>query len=216
MMDRNSSEVLLQQIRSCTILIHRLIHSEHSSVKRGPMEGGIGRGQGLVLRVLAENDGLAQSELAEELDIRPSSLGELVMKLEEAGLVERRRNEDNKRVVNVFLTEKGRAAEKECVNPRRQAAEAWCVGLTEEEKEQFSGLLSKLNASMEELLAKNESEWANGEIPFERGCPGRGRGGGGPRGAHGPDGNHGPRGPRPGNGRFREHRREDWQGDWQF
>ena len=79
MMDRNSSEVLLQQIRSCTILIHRLIHSEHSSVKRGPMEGGIGRGQGLVLRVLAENDGLAQSELAEELDIRPSSLGELVM-----------------------------------------------------------------------------------------------------------------------------------------
>lgn len=213
-MKRNTSEMLLQQIRSCTNLVHRLIHSEHLSGKRGPMEGGIGRGQGLVLRVLAENDGLAQSELAEELDIRPSSLGELVMKLEENGLVERRRNEDNKRVINVFLTEKGRMAEQESVNPRRQAADSWCAGLNDAEKEQLSELLQKLNASMEDALIKNESEWASGERPSELGCPGREWEGCGPRRSHGPDGprgGRGPHGPHPDHGRFREHGREDWR-----
>lgn len=188
-MERNSSEFLLQQIRSCTNLIHRLMHSEHRCRHHGGMEGGIGRGQGMVLRALTEQDGLTQSELAEELDIRPSSLGELVMKLEESGLIQRRRNEDNKRAVNVFLTETGREAEKELSAPRRQAAETWCSGLSDEERERLAGLLEKLIDSMEAALAKNEGECSGRETPFEHGCQGGGCGG---HGLHGDlEGSHG-------------------------
>lgn len=165
-METNISEKLLQQIRNCTNLVHRLIHREHHSINPGVTTSGIGRGQGLVLRTLAENDGMTQTEIAEKLDIRPSSLGELVVKLEENGFVERRQNENDKRVINVYLTEKGRGIEKEFINLRQQSAESWCAGLSENEKALLSELLGKLIASMDESLSKNAAEFSGREIPF--------------------------------------------------
>lgn len=154
-MEKDVSEKLLEQVRNCTNLVHRLMHSEHHAAHPSALEANIGRGQGLVLRILAEEDGLAQSEITEKLDIRPSSLGELVTKLERNGFVERRQNENDKRVVNVFLTEKGREAESQFVNPRREAAKSWFAELSEEEKEQLAELLDKMIASMESALSKN-------------------------------------------------------------
>lgn len=154
-MEKDLSEKLLEQVRNCTNLIHRLMHSEHHAVRPSAEEANIGRGQGLVLRILAEEDGLTQSEITEKLDIRPSSLGELVTKLERNGYVERRQNENDKRVINVFLTEKGRETESKFVNPRRAAAKLWFADLSEEEQAELSGLLEKTIASMEAALAKN-------------------------------------------------------------
>jgi DNA-binding MarR family transcriptional regulator len=168
-MEKNLSEELLQQIRNCTNLIHRLTHSERRTFHTDAKENKIGRGQGLVLRILAEKDGLTQTEITEMLNVRPSSLGELVAKLESNGYVDRRQNGSDKRVINVFLTEKGREAEKKFINPRREAAQLWCSGLSEDEKVQLSGLLSKMIASMEEALSKNED--AGQETPFGLGCP---------------------------------------------
>lgn len=169
-MENNISEELLQQIRNCTNLVHRLIHSDHF-LNPVAVRNTIGRAQGLVLHVLAECDGMTQTEITEKLDIRPSSLGELVAKLEKGGYVERRQNETDKRVINVFLTEKGREIEKEFVNPRQQAAESWCAGLSEQEKSQLSDLLGKLILSMEEALSKTEDKLSKRETPFDAGYP---------------------------------------------
>lgn len=173
-MEANSSEKLLQQIRNCTNLVHRLIHREHHTMNSGIMGSGMGRGQGLVLRMLAENDGMTQSEIAEKLDIRPSSLGELVRKLVENGFVERRQNEKDKRVINVYLTEKGREIEGQFINKRQQSAESWCAGLSEDEKEQLSGLLGKLISSMEESMSKDGAGFSGQDMPFGHGHPGMG------------------------------------------
>lgn len=168
-MEKNLSEKLLQQIRNCTNLIHRLTHREHRTFHPDAKENNIGRGQGLVLRILTEKNGLTQTEITEMLDVHPSSLGELVSKLESNGYVDRRQNGSDKRVINVFLTEKGREAEKKFINPKREVAQLWCSGLSEDEKVQLSGLLSKMIASMEEILYKNED--AGQETPFGLGCP---------------------------------------------
>ena len=170
-MESKISEKLLQQIRNCTNMVHRLIHSEHRDISPGPRGISIGRGQGLVLNVLMEKNGLSQTEVAEKLDIRPSSLGELVMKLEENGFVERRHHENNKRTIYVYLTEKGREIGKENINSRQKAAEAWCAGLTETEKEQLNELLEKLIVSMETALPKNEIEFHNQGISFDHRRP---------------------------------------------
>lgn len=169
-MDSSISEELLQQIRNCTNLAHRLIHSDHF-LNPEAVRNTIGRAQGLVLHVLAECDGMTQTEITEKLDIRPSSLGELVVKLEKGGYVERRQNENDKRVMNVFLTEKGREIEKEFVNPRQKAAELWCAGLSEQEKSQLSELLGKLILSMEDALTKTEEKSSEREMPFGAGFP---------------------------------------------
>lgn len=169
-MENDISEELLQQIRNCTNLVHRLIHSDHF-LNPEAVRNTMGRAQGLVLHVLAECDGMTQTEITEKLDIRPSSLGELVAKLEKGGYVERRQNENDKRVINVFLTEEGREVEKEFVNPRQKAAESWCAGLSKQEKSQLSELLGKLILSMENALTKTEGKLSDREIPFRIGFP---------------------------------------------
>ncbi len=201
-MEYNTSEKLLQQIRNCTNLVHRLIHREHHFINPGIMGSGIGRGQGLVLRILAENDGITQTEIAEKLDIRPSSLGELVVKLEENGFVERRKNENDKRIMNVYLTEKGRKVEKEFINSRQQIAELWCAGLSENEKIQLYELMGKLIASMEEALSKDEDEFSGREMPFGFGRMEMDRDGTLRHGPHSQDGHF---------GRRRGGYRDDWR-----
>ncbi|HCC01052.1 MAG TPA: hypothetical protein DEP42_07575 [Ruminococcaceae bacterium] len=116
-LEHADAEKLFEQIRDCTKLMGSLASDEHRRLHLENHQSPIGRGQALVLRILSQDDGLPQMMLAEKLDIRPSSLGELVSKLETNGFVERRKNQADKRVYNVFLTVKGREITENFVNP---------------------------------------------------------------------------------------------------
>ena len=120
--------------------------------------GGSGRhGQNRVLAVLMMQDGTSQKDLAYLLGIRPQSLSEALAKLEESGMVERRHNEDDKRVVNVYLTEAGRGrALKVAEDRKKSAADVFSV-LSDEEKDQLSTILGKLSTKLEEELAEKGS-----------------------------------------------------------
>lgn len=65
------------------------------------------RGQATVLCVVARRDGMTQSEIAEQLSVQGATITTMLQKLEEAGLVVRRRDPDDNRLVRVYLTEAG-------------------------------------------------------------------------------------------------------------
>lgn len=67
------------------------------------------RGQGRVLAILAENPEISQKKLSFLLDMRNQSLSELLAKLEKAGLITRVPSEEDRRSMNVRLTEEGAA-----------------------------------------------------------------------------------------------------------
>jgi len=67
---------------------------------------GVTRAQWRVLVRLAHNNGARQVELAYQLDIEPITLCRMIDRLEEAGLVERRRDEVDRRAWNIHLTQK--------------------------------------------------------------------------------------------------------------
>lgn len=69
--------------------------------------------QYLVLSVLWEGDGQTISGIGARLDLEPSTITPLVKRLEQAGHVVRRRNAADERVVNVSLTDQGRALRTE-------------------------------------------------------------------------------------------------------
>lgn len=69
---------------------------------------GVTRSQGWVLAYLSRQDGMAQSELAGQLDLGKVALGGLVDRLEVSGLLERRPDPNDRRVKRVFLTPAGR------------------------------------------------------------------------------------------------------------
>lgn len=69
--------------------------------------------QYLVLSVLWENGEQTIGGVATHLDLEPSTITPLVKRLEQAGLVDRRRNPQDERQVKVSLTEQGRALRDE-------------------------------------------------------------------------------------------------------
>jgi len=101
--------------------------------------------QYLVMLVLWERDGERVSRIGERLHLDSATLTPLLKRLEARGLIERRRNRDDERVVEVFLTGDGKRL-------RRRAADVpramWCktdLPLPE---------LAKLRATLQELTRK--------------------------------------------------------------
>ena len=67
---------------------------------------GVTTAQWRVLAWLGHEPGLKQVELAERLDVEPITACRILDRLEEAGLVERQRDPDDRRVWRLVLTEK--------------------------------------------------------------------------------------------------------------
>lgn len=61
----------------------------------------------LLVRVFKE-EGVAQARLAELLEIEPISVSRLIDRMEEAGWIERRPDPTDRRVRNIYLTDKSR------------------------------------------------------------------------------------------------------------
>ncbi len=97
-----------------------------------------------VLTLLSESEGISQRKLAVILDIRPQSLSELLGKLERDGLVERRKNEEDRREILVSLTALGRERAESSERAREDAAERFLSPLSREERETLSAMLQKL------------------------------------------------------------------------
>ena len=68
---------------------------------------GVTRAQWRVLAWLGREPGLRQVELAEHIEVEPITLCRIVDRLEESGLVERRRDPDDRRAWRLYLTVKG-------------------------------------------------------------------------------------------------------------
>lgn len=128
-------------------------HGEHHHGRGPGAHGGSPhqrRGQGRVLATLSLGEGQSQKELANVLGIRPQSLSEILLKLEEEGMVERRKSPEDGRVMNVYLTDKGRERAAQAAEARKHDAEAALASLSSAEKQQLAAILQKLAAALEE------------------------------------------------------------------
>jgi DNA-binding MarR family transcriptional regulator len=98
-----------------------------------------------LLRLVAWQPGQSQQVLARQIRTPPSRLVLLVDHLEERGLIERRRNPDDRRHHALYLTAAGRQFLKTKLGPIGAAHEDdICAALTPAEREQLHGLLSRI------------------------------------------------------------------------
>ncbi|MBQ1447444.1 MAG: winged helix DNA-binding protein, partial [Solobacterium sp.] len=100
--------------------------------------------------ILAKGDeGVHQKELAEEMRINPSSISELIDKLEADRYIERTVDPADKRATIITLTEKGKARAYEVMDERQATAAEVFRNLSEEEKQTLLVLLDKITADKE-------------------------------------------------------------------
>ena len=70
---------------------------------------GLTYSQYLVMMVLWEADGITVKNIAQQLHLDSPTITPLLKRLESAGFVNRQRNANDERVVNIFLTDAGRS-----------------------------------------------------------------------------------------------------------
>lgn len=112
---------------------------------------GIGPKEFLLMRFVQATQGRSQQALAERLGVPASRMVALVDHLEEAGLVERRPDPEDRRVRGLYLTRKGRGALERAAKIAIDYETRLCAGINREEREQLIDLLQKLQASQTHL-----------------------------------------------------------------
>jgi DNA-binding MarR family transcriptional regulator len=109
---------------------------------------GVNFGQWPFLRVLWAEDGLTQSALAERVKMRGPTTVAALDWLERRGFVRRRRNAEDARKINVFLTAKGRRVYPLVLPEIRQVNEKATRGMNRRELETLKRLLRRLRHNM--------------------------------------------------------------------
>lgn len=97
-----------------------------------------------ILTALAVLPGLDQTSLGQEVGLDRTTTADVVRRLEERGLVERRANEADKRTRHVHLTREGRSAVSSMHGDMARAQERMLQPLTETQQKTFMKLLSTL------------------------------------------------------------------------
>ncbi len=126
---------LILNLRDVGHTIHRLYEGKGS--------------QRRILIILYRSGGMTQRDLTEDLGIQPGSVSEVIGKLEHAGLVERTRNEEDRRTANLRLTAQGQEIALQSLQSRDAKHREMLACLTEEEKETLVVLMEKLNEDWE-------------------------------------------------------------------
>lgn len=111
-------------------------------------ENGLTSGQPKVLECLAELEEADQKTIAKFCEIEPATVGSILLRMEQAGLVRRRQREGNRRSLFVSLTEEGKKAAEKMLPVFVQVDETALSALTREEREQFLDSLKKVYGSL--------------------------------------------------------------------
>lgn len=89
------------------------------------------------LSVLRRRSGLSSAQLARRSFVRPQTMHQMILSLEERDLIERRRDPDNRRVLLISLTSVGRSLLCEC-EPLVREIEDWMLeGMPDDQRAAF-------------------------------------------------------------------------------
>lgn len=106
---------------------------------------------GRLLESACDHDGVTSRELCELLDLRPSSLSELMARAEAQGLLLRVADEEDHRIQHVTLTESGKETVQRMRAVREADAAKKAACFTDAEKETFIALCAKLGRHLESI-----------------------------------------------------------------
>ncbi|MDI6026343.1 MarR family transcriptional regulator [Corticibacterium sp. UT-5YL-CI-8] len=119
----------------------------------------------LMVRVVKE-PGIAQARLAELLEIEPISVSRLVDRMAEGGWVERRADDNDRRVRMVFPTERSRGVFTKVKGMAHQIFDEALTGLSSDQRHAFVNGLETIIANLSEADGVS-----GGEAQLKEGTP---------------------------------------------
>jgi DNA-binding MarR family transcriptional regulator len=137
-------------------LIHDVSRLRRSAFDRCLKPLNVTRAQWWVLAYLSREDGMTQSQLAEELDIGKVAVGGLIDRLEKSGLLRRENDASDRRVNRVFLEPKSKQLIAKMRKISHQMNLQILDGIKDDQLEAAAVTLDVMKANL--LTYMNESE----------------------------------------------------------
>ncbi|MBO2463617.1 MarR family winged helix-turn-helix transcriptional regulator [Actinomadura violacea] len=138
------------------------LHGRTSKALRAAADDGMRRhglhlGQNHLLAALWERDGRTPGEIAAELRVTTPTVVKMATRMAASGLLTRRRDERDNRLVRLWLTEEGWALREPVETERRDLEEAVLADLTGAEREHLMTALEKIHRAATALLKDSRS-----------------------------------------------------------
>ena len=137
-------------------LIHDVSRLRRSAFDRCLKPLNVTRAQWWVLAYLSREDGMTQSQLAEELDIGKVAVGGLIDRLEKSGLVRRDADAVDRRVNRVFLEPKSKQLIARMRKISHRMNEQILLGLNDDQLELAAKTLDAMKANLLTYLAATD------------------------------------------------------------
>lgn len=106
------------------------------------------RAQAMLLCRLYIHDGMTQSEIADQLAVQGATVTNMLQRMEESGLVTRRRDVDDNRLVRVYLTEAGREKERSINEQFMNLQAAIFEGISDADRRLLRRLINRMLQNM--------------------------------------------------------------------
>ncbi|MCR4429930.1 MAG: MarR family transcriptional regulator [Tepidanaerobacteraceae bacterium] len=108
------------------------------------IELGITRVQWIALYYLGKYEGISQKDLAKKMNIKCSTVARLLDRMEKEGSVTRRSDPQDRRIIRLKLTEKGKELREKFLPECEKMSELFASGITDDEIETFTRVLKKM------------------------------------------------------------------------
>lgn len=113
-------------------------------------------GQISVLLCLISKDGLSQKEILRRAKMEQSTVAEHLNRLEKNGLITRRRSDEDKRVVQFFLTPKARTISSRLVDELESGARMFTKNISKQDLAIFDKVICQIIDSLEQFIHNSE------------------------------------------------------------
>ena len=128
--------------------LHYLLMKSHSVMQRKiyseAQKIGLTSGQPKILDYLYEHEGSDQKTIAGYCEIEPATLGSILLRMEQKGLIERRQKNGNRRSWFVYLTENGKEVCEKMHDIFSQADEQAISGISPEKIQEVKNILTEI------------------------------------------------------------------------
>lgn len=132
--------------------LHRTVRLHQQRMSREMAKKNATPPEAFCLSLVAREDGMSQRDLAARLHLSRPWITRLLQTLEKSGAVVRRVDEQDQRLTRVFITESGRERERELRGVMSVYMARTIETLSDDEKDQLSDLLDKMNAGISDDL----------------------------------------------------------------
>ena len=119
---------------------------------------GVTRAQWRTLTMLSRHEGINQGGLADLLEVEPITLCRMIDRLEEAGLVERRRDPADRRAWLIFLTAKARPLLSQLRSLADGMIENALSGLDDAKRTELTNTLGVIRANLNTQFESDEAK----------------------------------------------------------